>query len=201
MSSRIRPKAWLSHHRPGTGSFKYHFNVHVQDVVLREGMEVPEGVRRLHHTPFHVGTVAASAGPMASVSLDPPCSHGSCADPATPCAAGQVSARVEAGRQGGVVTRAREGRAHGVRREPLARVHHVPRPGPRLLRREGGLLRPAHDGASRRQLDAAAGARDARPLQVRGHRGDLRGAQARAVARWRLPLVTRWHRQGSQPAC
>mgnify|MGYP001496875010 CR=1 FL=1 len=45
MSSRIRPKAWLSHHRPGTGSFKYHFNVHVHDVVLREGMVVPEGAK------------------------------------------------------------------------------------------------------------------------------------------------------------
>ena len=45
MSSRIRPKAWLSHHRPGTGSFKYHFNVHVHDVVLREGMLVPEGAK------------------------------------------------------------------------------------------------------------------------------------------------------------
>ena len=157
------------------------------------------GCACLHTTkPYHVGTVSPSRWRPV---LDLPCSHGLCTDPATRCAAGQVSARVEAGRQGGVVTRAREGRAHGVRREPLARVHHVPRPGPGLLRRKGGLLRPAHDGASRRQLDAAAGARDARPLQVRGHRGDLRGAQARDAARRRLPRVTRWHRHGPRPAC
>ena len=58
MSTRIRPKAWLSRHRPGTGSFKYHFNVHVQDVVLRDGVAVPEGVRCLHHKPSHVGVAS-----------------------------------------------------------------------------------------------------------------------------------------------
>lgn len=43
--SRIRPKAWLSHHRPGASSFKYHFSVAIQGVDLREGMQVPSEVR------------------------------------------------------------------------------------------------------------------------------------------------------------
>ena len=43
--SRIRPKAWLSHHRPGASSFKYHFSVAIQGVNLREGMQVPSEVR------------------------------------------------------------------------------------------------------------------------------------------------------------
>ena len=42
--SRIRPKAWLSHHRPGASSFKYHFSVAIQGVDLREGMQVPSEV-------------------------------------------------------------------------------------------------------------------------------------------------------------